>query len=202
MPKRNTNRIYNALYRYYIAYNSILCKIIVRFKLLFQDVIIGNECVFYGNMTFEVGNGGKMVIGDRCIFRSKKTSNRIGLNHRCIFSTTPVDSSCELRIGNDCGFSGTSIWCLKKIIIGNNVRCGANSLIMDGDAHFEDERTSPPKPIIIEDNVFIGANVVVKKGVTIGRNSVIGMNSVVTHSVPANSIAVGNPCRIIKQISI
>lgn len=73
---------------------------------------------------------------------------------------------------------------------------------MDGDAHFEDERTSPPKPIIIEDNVFIGANVVVKKGVTIGRNSVIGMNSVVTHSVPANSIAVGNPCRIIKQISI
>lgn len=71
---------------------------------------------------------------------------------------------------------------------------------MDGDAHFNDPRTSQPKPIIIQDDVFIGANVVVKKGVTIGENSVIGMNSVVVHDIPPNSVAVGNPCRVIRTI--
>ena len=58
---------------------------------------------------------------------------------------------------------------------------------MDGDAHYEDCRTTPPLSIVIEDNVFLGANVTVKKGVTIGANSIIGMNSVVTHDIPANS---------------
>ena len=53
---------------------------------------------------------------------------------------------------------------------------------------------------IIKDNVFLGSNVVVKKGVTIGENSVVGMNSVVTKDIPANCVAVGNPCRIIKQL--
>lgn len=125
----------------------------------------------------------------------------MGLNHRCILSATPgVSDSCELRIGNNCGFSGTAIWCFEKINIGDNVRCGANTLIMDGDAHFDDPRTSPPKPIEIADGVFLGANVVVKKGVRIGRNAVIGMNSVVTHDIPENSVAVGNPCKVIKQI--
>lgn len=71
---------------------------------------------------------------------------------------------------------------------------------MDGDAHFEDSRTAPPRSIVIENNVFIGANTVVKKGVTIGENSVIGMNSVVTHDIPANSIAVGIPCKVIRKI--
>ena len=80
------------------------------------------------------------------------------------------------------------------------MRCGANTLIIDGDAHFEDPRTSPPKPIIIKDNVFIGANVIVKKGVTIGENTVVGMNSVVTKDLPPNSIAVGNPCKVIRQL--
>lgn len=47
---------------------------------------------------------------------------------------------------------------------------------------------------------FLGANVVVKKGVTIGANSVIGMNSVVTHNIPANCVAVGIPCKVIKQL--
>lgn len=79
------------------------------------------------------------------------------------------------------------------------MRVGANCLIMDGDAHFEDPRTSPAKPIVIEDNVFIGANCVIRKGVTIGENTVIGMNSVVTKDIPANCVAVGSPCKVIRQ---
>jgi len=166
-----------------------------------QGIAIGKNCTFYGKPYFEVNNGGNIAIGNNCIFRSTQKSNRIGLNHRVIIATTPLaNQTCSIRIGNNCGFSGTSVWCFKDIYIGNNVRCGANTLIMDGDAHFEDVRTTPPSSVKIEDNVFLGANVVVKKGVTIGANSVIGMNSVVTHDIPANCIAAGIPCKVIRQL--
>lgn len=56
-------------------------------------------------------------------------------------------------------------------------------------------------PITVGDNVWIGANVVVLPGVTIGENSVIGAGSVVTKDVPANAVAVGNPCRVLREIS-
>ena len=52
----------------------------------------------------------------------------------------------------------------------------------------------------LEAGVWIGGGVVILPGVTIGRNSVIGAGSVVTRSIPANCVAVGNPCRVIKQI--
>ena len=55
-------------------------------------------------------------------------------------------------------------------------------------------------PVKIEDGVWIGGGVIILPGVTIGRNSVIGAGSVVTRSIPENCVAVGNPCRVIKQI--
>ena len=195
------NKVYNMINRKQILFARIITTAITYAKLLIQNVNIGKKCIFYGNTTFNVDNGGGICIGNNCIFRSNATSNRIGLNHRCIISATPLPNlTCKIEIGENCGFSGTSIWCFKSIKIGNNVRCGANTLIMDGDAHFEDSRTAPPRSIVIENNVFIGANTVVKKGVTIGENSVIGMNSVVTHDIPANSIAVGIPCKVIRKI--
>jgi acetyltransferase-like isoleucine patch superfamily enzyme len=57
------------------------------------------------------------------------------------------------------------------------------------------------KPVIIEDEVHIGANSVVTAGVTIGRRTQIGAGSVVTKSIPPFSIAVGNPCKVIKQLN-
>ena len=55
-------------------------------------------------------------------------------------------------------------------------------------------------PVKIEDGVWIGGGVIILPGVTIGRSSVIGAGSVVTRSIPENCVAVGNPCRVIKQI--
>jgi acetyltransferase-like isoleucine patch superfamily enzyme len=57
------------------------------------------------------------------------------------------------------------------------------------------------KPVIIEDEVHIGANSVVTAGVTIGKRSQIGAGSVVTKSIPPFSIAVGNPCKVIKTLN-
>ena len=56
-------------------------------------------------------------------------------------------------------------------------------------------------PIIIEDHVWIGGGCTILPGVTIGRGSVIGAGSVVTKSIPPMSLAVGNPCRVIRSLS-
>lgn len=180
----------------YLKYNGFLMKILC----ISQNIQIGKNNLFYGCAKFNVDRG-NVIIGDGNKFLSKETSNNIGLNHRCIISATPIEGmSGLLKIGNNCGFSGVSIWCFNQIVIGNHVRVGANALIMDGDAHFEDSRVMPPAPIFIKDNVWIGANAVIKKGVTIGENSIVGLNSVVTHDVPANCVVAGNPCRIIKYL--
>ena len=56
------------------------------------------------------------------------------------------------------------------------------------------------RPIVIGANVWLGGGVIVCPGVTIGDNSVIGAGSVVTKDIPAHSLAVGNPARVIRQL--
>lgn len=56
-------------------------------------------------------------------------------------------------------------------------------------------------PIHIGENCWLGAGVIVLPGVTIGKNSVIGAGSVVTKDIPENVVAVGNPCRVLRQIN-
>lgn len=201
MISKFSNRVANFIERQLQRFGSyvatfytinVLCKI--------RGVQIGHKNKFYGLPYFSISNGGIIKIGDNNRFNSLTTRNKIGLHHRCMISATPINDGCKIEIGNNCGFSGTSIWCFCHIKLGNDVRCGANTLIMDGDAHYDDIRTSPPSPIIINDNVWLGTNVVVLKGVSIGENTVIGANSIVTHDIPSNCIAAGNPCRIIKYL--
>ncbi len=56
------------------------------------------------------------------------------------------------------------------------------------------------KDVHIGDNVWIGANTVIVPGVTIGRNAVIGAGSIVTKDIPDNVVAVGNPCRVLREV--
>ena len=55
-------------------------------------------------------------------------------------------------------------------------------------------------PITVEDNVWIGGGSIILAGITIGTGSVIGAGSVVTKSIPANCVAVGNPCKVIRYL--
>ena len=154
---------------------------------------------YFGGRTYATRqNGSSIVIGKGCRFMSKDIGNLIGLNHRCILATGTKDA--QLYIGDNCSFSGVSIWCFKSIRLGNNVRVGANVTIMDGDAHQNDPRAGVNKAIEIEDNVWIGSSVTILKGVHIGRNSLIGAGSIVTKDIPENSIAVGNPCKVINSM--
>lgn len=142
--------------------------------------------------------GSSIIIGENVSFVSSSFINHIGLNRKCSVTTETKDA--VLTIGNNCGFSSTSICCFQNITIGNNVRVGANSVIMDSDFHNDDSRVGRANSICIDDNVWIGANVVVMKGVHIGENCIIGMNSIVTKDIPANSVAAGVPCKVIKSL--
>ena len=56
------------------------------------------------------------------------------------------------------------------------------------------------KPIVIEDDCWLGGGVIVLAGVTIGKGSVIGAGSIVTKDIPPYSVAVGNPCKVMRTI--
>lgn len=92
-----------------------------------------------------------------------------------------------------------------KVSFGNNVfiapNCGFYTACHPIDTIMRIEGFEYALPINVGNNVWIGGNVTVLAGVTIGNNSVIGAGSVVTNDIPANVVAVGNPCRVIKEIT-
>ena len=92
-----------------------------------------------------------------------------------------------------------------KVVIGENVQFAPNvSIYTAGHPVHPDSRNSGYEygiAITIGDNVWLGGNVVINPGVTIGNNVVIGSGSVVTKNIPDNMIAVGNPCKVIREIT-
>lgn len=86
------------------------------------------------------------------------------------------------------------------IILGNNVRIGPGVGLISADHNLDDyDQHLPAEPIRIGNNVWIGMNSVILPGIRIGDNVAIGAGSIVTSDIPSNSIAVGNPCRVIKE---
>lgn len=91
------------------------------------------------------------------------------------------------------------------IYIGDSVMLGPNVVLATAGHPVEPELRRLVyqfnQPIHIGNNVWLGAGVIVLPGVTIGDNSVVGAGSVVTKDIPANVVAVGNPCRILREIN-
>ncbi|MCS3180245.1 acyltransferase [Bacteroides thetaiotaomicron] len=104
--------------------------------------------------------------------------------------------------------SSPVLWAHKSITIGNHVKIGANSILIDTDSHnlnyivrrgqWTDWGVS--KPIVIEDDVMIGVNCIILKGVTIGSRSIVAAGSVVTKSFPSDCIIGGNPAKLIRKL--
>ena len=93
---------------------------------------------------------------------------------------------------------------VSKVEFGDNVFIGPNCGFYTAghplDIETRNKGLEYGKPIKIGNNVWIGGNVVVLPGVTIGDNVTIGAGSVVTRDIPANTVAHGNPCRVMKNI--
>jgi len=155
----------------------------------------------------KVARGGKCTIGNYFRVNNTVQSNPIGRVQRCMLV---VGRNAGLSIGNNVGMSSTAIVAHKNVTIGNFVQIGGGVCIYDTDFHSldpeirqnnkTDREMKKCSPVIISDNVFIGAHSTVLKGVTIGENAVIGACSVVTKNIPANEIWAGNPATLIKKL--
>jgi acetyltransferase-like isoleucine patch superfamily enzyme len=115
---------------------------------------------------------------------------------------------------------GTRIWSGENITIGNNVLISHNCNIVDTNSHEIDylERAKGYKDlrevgypilkgsiqtseVIIEDYAWISFNTTILKGVTIGKGAIIGANSVVTEDIPPFTLSIGNPAKVIKNLT-
>ena len=112
--------------------------------------------------------------------------------------------SSDLIIGNNSGL-GRNCYIQSKVTIGDNVMMAPDVMIYTSNHEFSntsipmcEQGMSATKPVIIHDDVWIGARTIILPGVTINKGSVIGAGTIVTKDVPEYSVFAGNPGKVIK----
>lgn len=190
-----------------IRYSPIFNKWLFKVK----DVKIGENGAVMGQVSI-IGPG-RITIGNNFMLTSGEHINPIFANMQASFFTDSPDA--KITIGNNVGMSSPRLWIHDSLTIGDNVKIGGGVLLMDTDCHELNykvrngslptgegwEEATKSAPIVIEDDVWIGAQSIILKGVTIGARSIIGAGSVVTKSIPTDCIAGGNPCKVIRKLS-
>ena len=159
---------------------------------------IAKDLIFKFNSTNSVSRAEREEI-------LKKLIPQIGKN--CwIESPFNCDFGYNINIGDNF-YSNVNLTILDcaPITIGNNVFIGPNVGIYPPNHSLDHISRSQyyerSLPVVIKDNVWIGGGVSILGGITIGENSIVGAGSVVTKDIPANVIAVGNPCRVLREIT-
>lgn len=142
---------------------------------------IGNNCRVYGAIQSQ--SDGEIWIGD----------------HTAIYERSVIGSVDKVCIGNCVLISNhVHVYDNNNHPIAPNVR---RKMMMEG---FEGDawqwKHADSKPVVIEDDVWIGEYAAVMKGVTIGRGSIVAAHAVVTKDVPPYTIVAGNPARVVKEI--
>lgn len=160
---------------------------------------------FYGRVYFNLGSDAKIIIGEKFICNSGPKF--------CIdsgYTKIVVKNHATLIIGKNSGISSTSITVTTYLSIGDNVSIGAGTIIFDTDFHSTNyqeriDRTTDfscanKSPIIIDDDVFIGAHSIITKGVHIGSRSIVAAGSVVVNDIAPDQLWGGNPAKFIKYL--
>lgn len=191
----------------YIGINRIL------FRLF--GVKAGKNLRVFDRFYLTMHPGASLTIGDNFTFSSGDGINPLCRNLRGkIF----IDKDASIVIGNNVGISSACLWAKVRITIGDKVKIGGDCILMDTDAHNLDYQirnggetdengisidtlSANSSPIVIENDVLIGTRCIILKGVTIGARSIIAAGSVVTKSIPADCIAGGNLCKVIRYIN-
>jgi acetyltransferase-like isoleucine patch superfamily enzyme len=108
-----------------------------------------------------------------------------------------------LRIGDGARLNyGVSIAAEREVSIGARTRIGPYVMIVDSDFHepYQRSRRPPPRPVVIEEDVWIGAKASVLRGVRIGRGAIVGTGAVVTRDVEPFAIVAGVPARVVGRL--
>ena len=139
------------------------------------------------------GDGHHLVVGPECVIKSMTVAFQGDSGLLSVGAETTIEdahlavteSSSTISIGTGC-----------MLAFGVDVRCGDSHGIFDRATR---QRLNPARNIHIGDHVWLAAHTEVLKGVTIGSGSVIGIRSVVTHDVPPNVVACGNPAKVVRE---
>lgn len=181
--------------RYFILYILYLVQKFKNFK-----------SVKYNGFTVNFAfRGSRIKFKKRTVINSSSMSNLLGLYQRTIIVARYGGT---ISIGENVGISGTTIYSMSSITIGDNCVIGANCKIIDNDFHplnpikrlNECYLDIVKKPIVIGNNCFIGMNSIILKGTFIGDNCVVGAGSVVSGIFPKNVVLAGNPAQVIKSL--
>lgn len=147
----------------------------------------------HGNV-LEAFAEGRLVVGEQTLFEPH------------VWLTAPDEARIVIGSGSFLNL-GVMVAAVDRVEIGSHCMLANGCFVSDGSHRFDDPDKPVPwqgftstGPTRIGDNVWCGANVVVTGGVSIGERCVIGANSVVTSDVPAHSIAVGAPAKVIRAI--
>ncbi|HVB57351.1 MAG TPA: acyltransferase [Candidatus Acidoferrales bacterium] len=143
-----------------------------------------------------------MIIGDNVLIDGK-----CSFTFAARFSAQPT-----LIIGDNTGIGNGCIFAIgKKIAIGRHCRIGGNVSIFDSPGHPADPiariagspgANDEVKPVVIEDNVWIGQKAIIMPGVTIGQGSIVAAGAVVMVNVPPNTMVAGNPARQLRKLTV
>lgn len=195
------------IYRYPYYIRKLFGYYVIAAFVRFTGVKVVVWANFYGMPIISLHKDSEIIIGKDCTLCSYSDMTDLGVNHPVVLRTLRPGAS--IVIGNNTGISGGSICAALRVEIGSECLLGANVTISDTDFHpiepigrryNNNYNDISAAPIIIEDNVFIGAGAFILKGVRIGKNSVIGAGSVVTKNVAENTIVAGNPAKLIKKL--
>ena len=126
-------------------------------------------------------------------------------NECCILSPFLCDYGVNIRVGNHFFMNkGCQILDGGRVTFGDHVfvgpMCGFHTAIHPFDIEQRNRGVERAEPISVGNNVWMGAQVCVLPGITIGNNAVIGAGSVVTHDIPSDVVAAGNPCRVLRKL--
>lgn len=178
-----------------------------RQRMISRGVQLGEGVQIHGNPLVSLAPDSTVRIGERSVLISSSRYTALGVSRPLILRT--LLPGAELIIERDAGLSGTTICAASRVLIGARALIGADVLIADTSFHEIDapQRRYLPLPqpdaatgVILEDDVFIGARAIIIGSVRIGHNSVVGAGSVVVRDIPPDSVAVGNPCRIVREL--
>lgn len=160
----------------------------------------GKSCVIVGRTLFRTHRHGEIKLGDGVRLFSSIQENQVGLTGPTILDTR---RGGRIVIGDGSGLSSSVVSSKISIRIGKHVLIGGNTRLFDHNFHGmnpEKRRTikgyadETPRPIVIDDDVFVGTNAIILKGTHIGARSIVAAGSVVFGlDIPPDSLVKGNP---------
>lgn len=139
-----------------------------------------------------IENFGALRIGARTLIRSVNVPVELCTGDG---ATLTIGSQCSINYGVSIGATGS-------ITLGDRVRIGPYVMIVDTDFHDPLKRDvrPPPRPVVLEDDVWVGAKASIMPGVTIGRGSIVGAHALVTKDVPPFTVVGGVPAKALRTL--